>query len=196
MLTEGFDWRVTRSQNHFSCQNAVHPKKMLLSNMSNSGRKPTSIRIPKGGPHKLPLCGRRPKVVSFMEAGFRPEFGILLQSIYYSLLKEVPIKEVPYSCYSRGYEQRGPNINQILKIYDQTLTKYDKHDQIHVENVQERHFPEMKKSNAKNHTGLGWRGDIGVLLIPLTSTHSKLSDSYPLQGLTHSSYSQVPWNLF
>ena len=28
-------------------------------------------------------------------------------------------------------------------------------DNLHVENVQERHFLEIKKSNAKNHTGLG-----------------------------------------
>ena len=41
------------------------------------------------------------------------------------------------------------------------LTKYDKNDQIHVEKIQERHFLEIKKSNAKNHTGLGWWGALG-----------------------------------
>ena len=47
------------------------------------------------------------------------------------------------------------------------MTKYDKNDKIHVENLQERHFLEIKKSNAKNHTGLGWGGGIGGLLISL-----------------------------
>ena len=43
-----------------------------------------------------------------------------------------------------------------MAVCDQILPKYDKHDQIHVEQHQERHFLEIKKSNAKNHTGLGW----------------------------------------
>ena len=47
---------------------------------------------------------------------------------------------------------------------------------------QERHFVEIRKSNAKNHTGLGW--GIGALLIALT--HNKLSYSYPLlMAVTH-----------
>ena len=53
--------------------------------------------------------------------------------------------------------------DQILTICDQISTKYDKIDQIHVENVQERNFLEIKKTNAKNHTGLGWgEGDWGI----------------------------------
>ena len=43
-------------------------------------------------------------------------------------------------------------------IYDQILTEYDKNEQILVEKIKERHFLEMKKSNAKNHTGLGSGG--------------------------------------
>ena len=106
---------------------------------------------------------------------------------YYSLLKEVPIKEVPYSCYSRGYESRGPNIDQILIIYDKILTKYDKHDKIHVGNFQERHFLEIKKTNAKNHTGLGLGGGIGVLLIALLIAIAITQPPYStplLKGLT------------
>ena len=41
------------------------------------------------------------------------------------------------------------------------LTEYDRNDQIHVGNFQERHFLEIKESNAKNHTGLGWGGALG-----------------------------------
>ena len=37
------------------------------------------------------------------------------------------------------------------------LIKYDENDKIHVENVQERHFLEIKKINVKNHTGFGWK---------------------------------------
>ena len=47
---------------------------------------------------------------------------------------------------------------------DQILTKYDKHDQTHVDFYPERPFLEINKSNAKNHTGMGWVGghlDIG-----------------------------------
>ena len=46
-------------------------------------------------------------------------------------------------------------------VCDQILTKYVKNDQTHVEKIQEHHFLDINKSNAKNHTGLGWRG-IGV----------------------------------
>ena len=52
-------------------------------------------------------------------------------------------------------------------IYDQTLTKYSNNKQIHVKRIQEHRFLEINKSNAKNHTGLGWGGGIGVLLIAL-----------------------------
>ena len=40
-------------------------------------------------------------------------------------------------------------------IHDPILMKYDKNEQMHVEQIQERHFLETNKSNAKNHTGLG-----------------------------------------
>ena len=43
------------------------------------------------------------------------------------------------------------------------VTKYVKNQIIHVEKIQERHFLEIKKSNAKNHTGLGWGGGIACL---------------------------------
>ena len=36
--------------------------------------------------------------------------------------------------------------DQILTKYDQILTKYDKNDQIHVEQIQERHFLGIKKT--------------------------------------------------
>ena len=56
---------------------------------------------------------------------------------------------------------------------------------LHVKIVHERHFLEINKSKAKNHTGLGW--GIGVLLIAVT--HSKLSYSYPLlMAVTHRSH--------
>ena len=50
------------------------------SKIANSGRKSASIKDPHkwGGPL---LCGRQPKAASFMQAGFRPEFGVLLLSI-------------------------------------------------------------------------------------------------------------------
>ena len=50
---------------------------------------------------------------------------------------------------------------QILTKSDQIFTIYVKNREIHVENVQEHHFLEIKKTNAKNHTGLGW-GGIGI----------------------------------
>ena len=75
------------------------------------------------------------------------------------------------------------------------LTKYYKLDQIHVENFQERHFLEMKKSNAKNHTGLGWGG--GHWGITHSPTHSKCSYSTPLLNPpTQGGYSRLPRNVF
>ena len=62
-------------------------------------------------------------------------------------------------------------------MYDHILIKYDKNYPIHVEKFQERHFLEIKKSNAKNHTGLGWgRAHWGITHSP---THSKCSYSTP-----------------
>ena len=49
---------------------------------------------------------------------------------------------------------------------------------MHVETFQERHFLEIKKSNAKNHTGLGWVE--GHWAITHSPTHSKCSYSTPL----------------
>ena len=45
--------------------------------------------------------------------------------------------------------------------YDHILINYDQHDQIHVENVQERKFLEIKQINAKKYTGFGV-GELGV----------------------------------
>ena len=39
-------------------------------------------------------------------------------------------------------------------------------DNLHVEHFQERHFLEIKKSNAKNHTGLGGVGHWGITHSP------------------------------
>jgi hypothetical protein len=39
-------------------------------------------------------------------------------------------------------------------IYDQTLTKYDTNEKVHVKHIQECHSLGVKKTNAKNHTGL------------------------------------------
>ena len=44
------------------------------------------------------------------------------------------------------------------------MNKYDPNEQIHVENFQERYFLQIKKSNARNNTGvgvggLGYRGE-------------------------------------
>ena len=75
-------------------------------------------------------------------------------------------------------------------MYDKILTEYDKNDKIHAEIVQKRHFLEIKKSNAKNHTGLGWWGGIGVLLIALLIANAltQLPYSTPLlKGLTQGS---------
>ena len=38
-------------------------------------------------------------------------------------------------------------------IHDEILTKYDKHDQMNVENIQERNCLEIKNVNVKNQTG-------------------------------------------
>ncbi len=59
----------------------------------------------------------------------------------------------------------GGHYCQILIKYDLIASKYDQNDQTHVDFLQERHFLEIKKSNANNDTG--W-GGIGVLLIALT----------------------------
>ena len=40
----------------------------------------------------------------------------------------------------------------ITLIYDLIFNKYDPNDKIYVGNVQERHFLEIKKSNAKKYT--------------------------------------------
>ena len=56
-------------------------------------------------------------------------------------------------------------INQCFHFgaeYDQILMKYDQNNKIHVENIQERHFLEIKKSNAKKYTGFGLWGDWGI----------------------------------
>ena len=64
---------------------------------------------------------------------------------------------------------------------------------MHVENFQERHFLEIKKSNAKNHTGLRWVGVYrggGYDYVPLLKalTHSKCSYStLLLKGVTQGS---------
>ena len=60
-----------------------------------------------------------------------------------------------------------------MTIHDQLLTKYDKHDHIHVENVQERHFLEIKKSNVKHHTGFGWGNQLNQLK-PIKSIKNQL----------------------
>ena len=46
--------------------------------------------------------------------------------------------------------------------YNQILTEYDKNEQMHVEQIQARHVLEIKKSNAKNHTWLGWWRHWGI----------------------------------
>jgi hypothetical protein len=46
-------------------------------------------------------------------------------------------------------------------IYDQTLTKYNKHDKRHVEKIKERHFLEVKNPTPKNPQDWGG-GGIGV----------------------------------
>ena len=48
---------------------------------------------------------------------------------------------------------------QILNKCDQILTEDDQNDQTHVENIQERDFLKMKKSNAKNYTGFRVGGE-------------------------------------
>ena len=53
--------------------------------------------------------------------------------------------------------------DQILTKSDQILTIYVKNHSIHVENFQERHFLEIKKSNVKNHTGFGWGNQFNQL---------------------------------
>ena len=74
-------------------------------------------------------------------------------------------------------------------------TKCDKYDQIHVGSFQERHFLEIKKSNAKNHTGLGWGG--GHCGITPSPTHGKCSYSTPLLNPpTQGGYSRLPRNVF
>ena len=76
---------------------------------------------------------------------------------YYSLLKDIRIKDIPYSCllkgvwvektkYSWNIDYILTKYDQILIKYDQILTKYDKNDQIHIENIQERHFLGIKKT--------------------------------------------------
>ena len=55
--------------------------------------------------------------------------------------------------------------------------------------IQERHFLEIKKSNAKNHTGLGW-GGIGVLLMALLIANALTQPPYStplLKGVTQGS---------
>ena len=62
--------------------------------------------------------------------------------------------------------------------------------QIHVGKIQEHHFLEIKKSNAKNHTGLGWGGAIGVLLIALLIANALTQPPYStplLKGVTQGS---------
>ena len=75
------------------------------------------------------------------------------------------------------------------------MTKSDKHDQIHVDNFQKRHFSEIKKINAKNLTGLGWGwGDWGITHSP---THSKCSYPTPLLNPpTQGGYSRLPTDVF
>ena len=80
--------------------------------------------------------------------------------------------------------------DQILTKYDQILTKYAQNGQMHVENFQGRNFLETKKSNAKNHTGLGWEGGIGVLLIALLIANALTQPPYStplLKGVTQGS---------
>ena len=70
------------------------------------------------------------------------------------------------------------------------MIEYDKHDHIHVGNFQERHFLEIKTFNAKNHTGLGWGGGIGVLLIALLIANALTQPPYStplLKGVTQGS---------
>ena len=54
-------------------------------------------------------------------------------------------------------------------IYGQMLTKHDRNAQIHVEQIQERHFLRIKKAKAKNISkGLGWVwGGISTGHLPL-----------------------------
>ena len=56
-------------------------------------------------------------------------------------------------------------INQWFQFgpgYDNIFTKCDQDDQMHgVEQIQERHFLEIKKSNAKKYTGFGLRANLG-----------------------------------
>ena len=82
--------------------------------------------------------------------------------MYYSLLKEISSKKFLTHAVQGGMSRGEQTIYaKILTKYNQMLTKYDSQEQIHVENFQERHFPEIKRSNAKNHAGLGW-GGIGI----------------------------------
>ena len=46
--------------------------------------------------------------------------------------------------------------DQILTKYDQLFIIYIKKHSIHVKQIQERHFLEIKKSNVNNHTGFRW----------------------------------------
>ena len=62
---------------------------------------------------------------------------------------------------------------------------------MHVEKFQERHFLEINKFNAKNHTGLGG----GVLLITLTQG-SYSWQMLLLNPLTQGGYSRLPTDVF
>jgi hypothetical protein len=52
-----------------------------------------------------------------------------------------------------------------MSTYDQTFTKYDNKQQIHVEQFKERHLLRIKKSmlnDAKGRGALGYRGEGGI----------------------------------
>ena len=86
-----------------------------------------------------------------------PDWGCKLDTIVYQK-KSLSKKFLAHA--TQGGLSRGEHT-----INDQILIESDKHNQTHVEKIQERHFLETQKYNAKNHTGLGWGGhwDIGRL---------------------------------
>ena len=57
------------------------------------------------------------------------------------------------------------NFDQILTKSDQILIIYVKNHTIHVKQIQEHHFLEIKKSNVKNHTGSGWGNQLKSIKI-------------------------------
>ena len=66
---------------------------------------------------------------------------------------------------------------------------------MHVDNFQEHHFLEIKKSNAENHTGLGWWGNwgIGGGGVGYTGGRGMISSRYSRPLLIANALTQIPY---